>query len=222
MYLPAKTNIEEVAKNIGFSIFVGDFSEELSLFDKKSTFFLAPDEKTGKISIDSVREFLSLTTSRQTTDIFLIIISPEVMSEESSNCLLKSLEEPSEHYHFLFFTKNPSALLPTIRSRAYIFEKITKNPLDSPVDFDEKVKSYAKKLISIKEKDLPSLAKEIADKKDRNFAKNIVAAAIEISVKSFFKTKNPAFLKKLENMTVLYKNLDGNGHIKLHFVADML
>ena len=46
-----------------------------------------------------------------------VIAEAERMNEESSNALLKTLEEPSPHAVLILLTISPSLLLPTIRSR---------------------------------------------------------------------------------------------------------
>lgn len=51
---------------------------------------------------------------------FFIIDNAEKMNEESSNALLKTLEEPSETTYIFLITSRPASLLPTIRSRCQI------------------------------------------------------------------------------------------------------
>ena len=46
-----------------------------------------------------------------------IIDEAERMNDESSNCLLKVLEEPPRTSHIVLVTANPSRILPTIKSR---------------------------------------------------------------------------------------------------------
>jgi DNA polymerase-3 subunit delta' len=46
-----------------------------------------------------------------------VINEAERLNDESGNCLLKVLEEPPRWTHFVLVTENPSAVLPTIRSR---------------------------------------------------------------------------------------------------------
>ena len=48
---------------------------------------------------------------------FFIIDNAEKMNDESSNALLKTLEEPSSTTHIFLITSRPDSLLPTIRSR---------------------------------------------------------------------------------------------------------
>lgn len=48
---------------------------------------------------------------------FFIIDQADKMNEESSNALLKTLEEPSQTTYIFLITSRPASLLPTIRSR---------------------------------------------------------------------------------------------------------
>ena len=226
MFIDPSVDPLTIAKNTGFSIFVGNFDQNLGpdlqkSFPPSRTYILKPDEKTAKISVEMVRDFFASST-RESSDVFYLVISPESMNSEAQNAILKNLEEPKEYYHYVFFTAKPTSLLPTILSRANIYYQRLTHTLDSPVTADEKIKTYAKRLLTAKPTDLSTLAKEISDKKDRNLALQIVETAIEMSVKSYFKTRSPAFLRKLDNLITLHGNISANGHIKLHFVADMI
>src|SRR6185295_17465602 len=46
-----------------------------------------------------------------------VVDDAHLMTEEASNALLKSLEEPPPTSHVMLVTASPQALLPTIRSR---------------------------------------------------------------------------------------------------------
>ena len=219
MFFDSIAEIPAIATRTGFAIFVAPPASAIKI---KNLLTLEPDEKTDKISIDAVRDFLQNTLSKQLSDTFFLVRSPEKMNPEAANAFLKTLEEPKPHYHFLFLTENPSGLLPTILSRAELFFLKKSACLDAPVEADEKIKDYAKRLLTLTNRELPAFAKEIADKKDRVLAKKIVATAIELSYKSFFKTGNENFLKTLPKLLELYENLDLNGHINLHFLADLM
>ena len=148
------------------------------------------------------------------------------MNEKAENAFLKLLEEPADNYHFVLFTNSASALLPTILSRGDLYIKRIKNPLNTPVDAPEMAKLYAKRIISAKNSDLPNLIKDLSNEKDfkkdaRFTSLQITETAIEILYKSYFATKNPAFLKKLPKLLTLHDNLKQNGHIKLHLIADL-
>src|SRR5262245_30657180 len=49
-----------------------------------------------------------------------IIEDAEYMNDQAANALLKTLEEPASTSHLILTTTNPTALLPTIRSRCQV------------------------------------------------------------------------------------------------------
>jgi DNA polymerase-3 subunit delta' len=52
----------------------------------------------------------------------VVLIYPiEAMQAEAANCLLKTLEEPSNQLHFILVTNQLEKILPTIRSRCHLF-----------------------------------------------------------------------------------------------------
>ncbi len=51
----------------------------------------------------------------------VIIDQAHLLNPQASNALLKSIEEPAPGNYFFLITANPSALLPTIRSRSQVF-----------------------------------------------------------------------------------------------------
>lgn len=76
-----------------------------------------------EIRIDQVRalaDFLNISTHRQGQRVILLHPA-EALNRESSNALLKSLEEPPPNTVFLLVANNPGRLLPTILSRCRKF-----------------------------------------------------------------------------------------------------
>ncbi len=79
------------------------------------------DDKKKKrdISIAQVRslaEFINISAHR--SGVKMVLIQPaEAMNANAANALLKSLEEPPPHTHFLLVSDRPSMLPATIRSR---------------------------------------------------------------------------------------------------------
>lgn len=227
MFFDNLDSIPRLAEKTNFSIFVLENFINLEKLYKAfppDTLYLKPDEKTSKISVEKVRDFTSFSNSREMKKRFFIVENAETMNEAAANAFLKNLEEPKENNRFVLLVKNLSALLPTIRSRASVYVEKVKNPLEKPIIIDEKIKTLAKSLIVAKPVDLLKIATEISNKKDnpRSYALSVVGTAIELLYKSFFQTKNEKLLKKLPNLLELYSNLENNGHLKLHFVADML
>lgn len=221
MFFDNVSEIKEIAKKVNFSIFVVPPETDLKI---KNALYLHPDPKKNKITVDMVRDFISMSNSRQKSDTFFVVAPADLMNEAAENAFLKNLEEPKDFYHYILLTEHPSALLPTVLSRAQIFYLKKENPLEAELACDEKVREFAKKLIVAKPNELLKIATEIAKKKDnaRSFALEIVSTSIEILYKSYFKTNNKKLLQKIPNLIKLYDNLNHNGNIKLHIVADML
>lgn len=218
MYFNDLSEIIKIGRRTNCAIFVVPEVFEVKI---KNAFILEPEKKTV-IEVEKVREVISRISVKQTKDEFVIIRPAEKMSEAAANAFLKSLEEPGEKVHFVLVTANASKLLPTILSRAQIYFLRTRRS-DTEIIADEKVKALAKKLITARSADLVRVMNEItAGKKvSREFVLNVVSVAIEMLYKSYFLTKKEQFLKKLPKFLKLYDNLEANGHIKLHLVADL-
>jgi hypothetical protein len=50
----------------------------------------------------------------------------------------------------------------------------------------------------------------------------VLGVTIEMLYKSYFKTKNQVFVKKIPKFLEAYSNIEKNGHLKLHLVADLI
>ena len=220
MFFSDPDQIPELAQKTGCAIFVVPDNTKINL---KNALFLEPNEK-GHISIDQVREITALLNTKQTSDRFLIIRPADAMNESASNAFLKNLEEPKENYHFILITESPYKLLPTILSRSQIFFLKIANPLEADLSASKDIREIAKKFIAAKPADLPALAEQVAKKKDnaRLYALEILATAIEILYKSYFKTNNEVLVHKISPFLKAYENISQNGHLKLHLVADLM
>ena len=222
MFFDDIREIPKIATRVSCSVFVVPTDTKLDL---KHALYLRPEDekKTPLISVEQIREFITLTNSREQSDRFFVITPADAMNEAAQNAFLKTFEEPREFCHFVLLTEQPKLLLPTILSRAQVFYLKQTAPLSQPPTAKPKTLAAAKKLISTPVRDLPALATELTKSKTqpRQQALEIVATAIEILYKSYFKTGNPAFLAKLANFIQLHENLTRNCHIKLHLVADL-
>lgn len=203
-----------------------------SLPSAKNTLYLTPDESkaTRLISVEQIREFLALTSSRETSDRFFVITPADAMNEAAQNAFLKTFEEPRDFCHFVLLTETPGALLPTILSRAQVFAPRLENYLDNPPNINAKtpaakakILDQAKQLISATPRDLPAIAADFAKvkTKPREQALDIISVAIELLYKSYFKTSNSKFLAKIPAFLQLHDAIKKGGHIKLHLVADL-
>ncbi|HEU5121511.1 MAG TPA: AAA family ATPase [Candidatus Saccharimonadales bacterium] len=75
------------------------------------------DEKTGTITIESIRDLYEQTRTKSRTKRIVIIDGAERMSHGAQSAFLKLLEEPNNTTHFILTSHLPDTLLPTIRSR---------------------------------------------------------------------------------------------------------
>ena len=170
-----------------------------------------------------MREVITRLNLRQLKDQYIIIRPAEALGDEAANAFLKNLEEPQENVHFILITDEPSRLLPTVLSRSVVYFLRKSLGPDNESIADNNVKALAKRLLVAKPADLPVLADEIVKKKDgvRAYALLVLATAIEMLYKSYFITGKDVFVKKLPQFLTAYENIDKNGHIKLHLVADL-
>ena len=218
MYFNSANEVRDIAKKTGCAVFVMPDSFGVEI---KNAIAVSPDEKTV-ITVEQIREVAGLVMARQTSDRYIIIRPAEKLSDVAANAFLKNLEEPNDKVHYILITNHLSKILPTILSRAEIY--LLKEKWNyKEIEGGEKEKMLAKKLIAAKSSDLASVAEEIASKKNgvREYALEVVRIAIEMLYKTYFMTEKEAFIKKLPKFLDLYDNLEHNGHIKLHIVADL-
>lgn len=226
MFFDQLEQLAEIAKRTNFAIFalLPDDPKLQSMLRQNfpNATIVNPNEK-GKIDIAEIRQLIAGTHTKQTAQRFIIINHADTILEAAQNALLKLLEEPKNHYHFLLLTSQPSLLLPTILSRGQLFVLRTNFQLDAPPQAAPEVLDLAKRLLVARPAELYQIATEITSKKDRarDFALSVTATTIELSYKSFFKTNNPKFLAKLPDFLKLHHNLRANGHVKLHIIADL-
>ena len=220
MFFENIDEIQKIAKKVGCGVFVVPKGIGIDL---PKALILQPEEKSV-IAIEQVREVLARLNVKQTSERFILIRPAEALGEEAANAMLKSLEEPGEKIHFVLVTESPSRLLPTILSRSAVYVLRTTPNIDAGVLFDDNIKALAKRLMTCRADELPAVAEEICKKKDgvRAYAMNILAAAIEMSYKTYFITGKAAFLRKIPGFLAAYEAIERNGHIKLHLVADLM
>lgn len=220
MFFDSIDEIFKIAGKVGCSVFVVPASTPVEI---KNAFILEPVEKSV-ITIEQVRDVLGRLNVKQTGDVFVVIRPAETLGLEAANAMLKNLEEPGDKVHFVLITDKPSLLLPTILSRSAVYFMREKKSLDDPVDADVKILELARRLVVAKNEDLPSIAEEISKKKDgvRAYALSILAAAVEILYKSYFKTGREVFLNKISRFLAAYDAISRNGHVKLHLVVELI
>ena len=219
MFFDSVAEIPRIAKKSGTSIFV--MPDEIAV-EIKNAIVLEPVGKTV-ISIEQVKEMLLKLSLKQTKEQFVVVRPADKLGLEAANALLKNLEEPGEKLHFVLITSVSSRLLPTILSRAMIYFLKDEKGFNLEIQADPKIKILAKQLIAAKPADLAPIMTEITSKKDgvRSYTLEILSVAIEMLYKSYFLTSKPIFIKKIPKFLTAYENINRNGHIKLHLVADL-
>jgi len=108
---------------------------------------ITPYEEKKEIVVDQIRELeKNLSFSPFISEYKVAIIDQaDKMTEEASNALLKTLEEPSKTTILILITANSGKMLETIRSRCQIFKFL-------PIKKEELRKHFAKEIEN--EKDL--------------------------------------------------------------------
>lgn len=217
MFFDDVKEISEIARKTGTAVFVVPKEAEVSI---KNAIILTPDEKST-ITIEQVRKVMERLSVRQTEELFILIRPAELLGLEAANALLKNLEEPGERVHFVLVTDTPSALLPTILSRASLY--FLRSGLTMDISADERVKELAKRLMVAKGAELVDIADEISKKKEgvRSYALTVLGVAIEMLYKSYLITGKEVFLQKLPKFLAAYEGISRNGHVKLQIVANL-
>ena len=81
--------------------------------------WIKPEKAGSAIKIDQIRELqqTAFLSPQRSSYKIIIIQSAERLNTAASNALLKILEEPSEHTHFILIAEQIASVLPTILSR---------------------------------------------------------------------------------------------------------
>lgn len=221
MFYNSDAELKNIIENAGTLVVLEKNTEKLESILKNAIVI----EDHG---IEQVREVIDMTVSKALTPRYFIFKDAEKLRPEAQNAALKLLEEPKENYHFVLQTSSPEALLPTIRSRAPIYAPLSLNTLEMPPEAEKEVFEMAKRLLVADSAQIIDIAEEISKKKfketalRREFALNVIKTTIELAEKSYFKTENEAFTKKINGLIIAYKNIKDNGNLKLQLVANLV
>ncbi|MEW6456657.1 MAG: hypothetical protein AB1410_08115 [Acidobacteriota bacterium] len=165
------------------------------------------------IKIDQIRflieiSYLKPMIGRQRV---FIISNAENLNEESSNALLKVLEEPSSFTKIILLSENPVSVIPTIQSRCFKFF-ISKLKKEEWLKF-MKVKNYSedetKLLYQIFEGDI-----EEALNVDLGFFKERRNKVFEIIKSMIYKENIIEYINEMNNMIVKNKKSESREEFK--------
>ena len=146
-------------KGIGKASFIKNLAEiivgnstNISFDNNPDILLIKRDEVKKDITVDLIRKIIDFTnlTSAFSNKRVVIIDSIDEMNKNSSNALLKILEEPSENIFFLLINHNSSRAIPTIKSRCQII-KLSQPKFE---DFSSALKLLEPKVNSNEIKDL--------------------------------------------------------------------
>lgn len=78
---------------------------------------LSPESGKSSIGTEQIRDLIGLLRTQASRRRIITISPAGTMTEAAQNALLKSLEEPGAHTHFILVAETAEMILPTIRSR---------------------------------------------------------------------------------------------------------
>lgn len=219
MFFENPSEIVDIASRIGTGVFVVPSDVNIKI---RNAIILQPENKST-ITIEQIRNVLGRLGIKQVKDQYILVRPAEKLSLEAANALLKNLEEPKEKIHFVLVTDAPSQMLPTVLSRASLYILRENFDVKDAIKADERTKELAKKLLTARGTELVDVAEEIAKKKDgaRNYALDVLGAAIEMLYKTYFLTEKEVFMTKLPKFLQAYDAISRNGHVKLQIVANL-
>jgi DNA polymerase-3 subunit delta' len=221
MFYNSDEELKNAIDNTGTSVVLEKNTEKLEKILKNAIL-------VEKQTADGMQEVIDMTTTKSKTKRYFIFKNAEKLSVVCQNRILKLLEEPRENYHFVLQTTSPEALLQTIRSRALIYAPLNLNSLERAPEAEKEVFELAKRLLVADTAGIIDISEEINKKKfkesseRREFALSVIKTTIELAEKSYFKTGNEAFTKKINGLIVAFKGISENGNLRLQLVANLV
>lgn len=162
-------------------VLISTFSKQVSKIEKLTYEF-------DKFLIKDAQRIFSKHIHKVGNDeMQIIIIACNFTNRETQNSMLKLLEEPPQGTYFFLLVPNKKIFLPTILSRAQIFEYQKKVEISKEIT-DLIVASYVKRFEFVK--------KIIDEVKDEKKTKEDVIAYIEQIEKHLHQKKNIKLLKR--------------------------
>jgi DNA polymerase III delta prime subunit len=90
---------------------------KLDRLSHENVYWITPKDKSDTIKVSQIRELRDFISLRYENKSFVVIDRAERLNLQSSNSLLKMLEEPPENIHFILITNSIGSVIATIRSR---------------------------------------------------------------------------------------------------------
>ncbi len=181
-YLFSNTSYEELENTIKYILCSIIFENDTEIYDNPDIYFVEPEKNIiKKEKILDLEEKISKTSQVNDSKVY-IIKECDKLNDSAANCLLKTLEEPSESVYAFLITSSIDNVISTIKSRCQIIQCETDNKL------------YDRELIN---KAIP-LIKELEE---------IGSKAIAYNSNDFYKSFEKVELKDILNiMELFYKD----------------
>lgn len=157
---------------------------------RQSEALLVIEPSGTQIKIEQAHEVLQFLNLQKLGRARAVIIDQaHLLNPQASNALLKSVEEPAPGNYFFLITANPSALLPTIRSRSqtFRFASLESKELQKIGNFDEWVIRSSQGSVEV--------ARQLSD--DEGIAAQQRVAALTVLSQALSGTASVADLKEL-------------------------
>lgn len=120
LYADKRTDLKEYAKLFAKRVYEINYNETYNNILEHFDIFYIGDEKLNISDIKNIVKEANISTYTNKKKI-IIINNVDKIDINTSNVLLKTIEEPVKNLYFLLLTRNLN-ILPTIKSRCIIFE----------------------------------------------------------------------------------------------------
>ncbi len=112
-----------------YIFYKSDLSAVLAEIEKKTGFAFGGNQnammyEVESFGIDDSRAVTELGNLQSEGESYVAIVARSI-GAEAQHALLKTVEEPRRGVHYFIFVENPEMLLPTLRSRAIVVQKMS-------------------------------------------------------------------------------------------------
>ncbi len=154
-----------------YIFYKSDLSTVLAEVEKKSGFSFGGNQsamlyEVETFGIEDSRAVTELGNLQSEGESYVAIVARSI-GAEAQHALLKTVEEPRRGVHYFIFVENPEMLLPTLRSRAILVQKMSeevntsKHPDFLSISLAERF-AYIEKIAKSLKKDDPNAFRDAA------------------------------------------------------------
>ncbi len=213
-YLFSNTNYENIESAIEYILHSIIFKKDIKIEDNPDVYFIEPEKNViKKEKILDLEEKLSKTSQISDSKVY-IIKECEKLNASAANCLLKTLEEPSENIYAFLITSNMDYVISTIKSRCQIIQcEVNDRKL-----IDEEIVSKTISMIKIIESGVKAIAYNSSELY-KSFEKDELKKVLSF-VELFYKDcLNKIYGINLEffynNEDLIFKTIENNDYKKI-------